>query len=401
MPSKEKDPAKSFEKNAKKHPNRRHADQGDSSARLPGENRGNGRARPISLRETLALLFAGALALSSASAAHATGVPFESDWVGGDSSQQWTLSGRDDPSQNDLIFERIFERLFVEGFPVRESRRERARARLHDEWMQRVRSGDTAAFSVLERGFSRLDGSIEHQLAFFNTPADFEEVARMTIGYCWGHATVTRAFAQFADFAPDDDRASSEAAPAALDPARIQSWIDSVLANRLTRIPGFRDLREFSSHPAVAKPLKEAVVRVWTDLAVSYRAIRAYVGNLKKMDGRDFERFLDRTAQRLDAFQKPKIYLVTESRPYSAHILLANRIELSDRGNRKLCLIDNSSRPAENARCGAFFELLPDGTLEYQGGFERKTTGLRFVEFVPEEKSEIVQAVQGATGAGL
>jgi len=288
----------------------------------------------------------------------------------------------DVPSQNDLIFEKILHRLFIEGFPFRQAIQELQKSMRFDRWMKEGKG----SFGSLAQGSARLDGGLENQLAFVNREEDFSTIARMTIGYCWGHATVTRKFAHFATFSGTGGEALLRTERGR---ALVQSWIDSVLANRPTRIEGFPNLYEFSRHPQVEDLLKHSVVKVWTDLAVSFRAIRAYATNLGRMRGPAFESFYKRVADRLSQNQKPKLYLVRQANPTGAHILLVNRIETGPHGQKVMCLLDNVVEPIENATCQARFELESDGTLTYFKPHQEPAV-IRTAGFVPEEKSEVI-----------
>lgn len=293
------------------------------------------------------------------------------------------------PSQSWLIAEKIVEALFLDTFNLPKALSELNKTLKYGRW---TKNDPASEFAPLAPGFEQLDGRPENQLAFVNQVPDFQNINPLTIGYCWGHATVTRAFNHFAVFSGTGGNKDLETTAGR---RRVEKLIDSVLAFKRTEISGFRNLYEFSSNPAVEDYLKKAVVRTWTNLAVSYRAVRAYVGNLRQQTPTQLAEFVDRVESRLGAYQKSKIYFVRKSAPASGHILLANRVEIGTGGRRILCLIDNDLRPDENSRCQSRFEFENDGSLSYiRVGSDPTEDSVRYIGFVPEEKSEIVSMTQ-------
>ncbi len=117
------------------------------------------------------------------------------------------------------------------------------------------------------KAFSELLPSKANQMAIINSDEEFDSLTDRKIGVCWGVAGVLRKFLMLASFAPDEAYESR---------SFYLKSIDQIVNGYPIRIPGFKNLEDFSSDPVLEKYIKHKMLELWK----AYESDAVYFRNL-------------------------------------------------------------------------------------------------------------------------
>jgi hypothetical protein len=208
---------------------------------------------------------------------------------------------------------------------------------------------------------------LENGLAFRNnsTPSNYAQ----TQGYCWGHANITAKFNRLSFFNPqkipphDIQSSSPTEQQKAID--YYKGLIDQIADNEATEIPGFRNLHQFSSHPALQSYFGDKVAKTWAKNAMSWQGLGTALTTKKQTD-QNYERLFADVKSRLDMNLQPTIVFTYRSSSFHTHATLVSHYEMLPDGKMKLCLRDNNYREELNGLCNHSMQIDPTRGLLYQ-----------------------------------
>lgn len=209
----------------------------------------------------------------------------------------------------------------------------------------------------------------EHSLSFRNADAMYLSSIQGTNGYCWGHASVTSKFNRLAFFNPEDTQIKEALnAPPNSDERNqaIQYYkdvIDQVVDNKVTSIPGFRNLNEFSAHPDLQTYLADKVANSWAERAMSMQGLSTAV-RARAMEQEASEQFFKEIIKKIDHNQQPQIVFTKEGERFKTHAVLVSDYKVVD-DKVILCIRDNNYYPFRNAQCLHQMKIMNDGSINY------------------------------------
>lgn len=246
-----------------------------------------------------------------------------------------------------------------------------------------------------EQGQKMLAGQGENLLSFLNEKSDFANHIQRTVGYCWGHSTVTRTFNYLAHFDPDE---KFEKAPSRENAKKFRAFyrkkIRKIMNMKAQIIPGFKNLREFSADEDIQDLLKNKVVWGWADKTLRARSIGVFTkGQKGLMSKPEIEQFIQEVEGKLAVNHSPKIFFTNLKKPGFIHVVNANEVV---RENKivKICILDNHQYEDELKDCGVSVTIdLEKHELFYQGweNPERELEGfVGQMGFTPEDEIEIL-----------
>ncbi len=203
----------------------------------------------------------------------------------------------------------------------------------------------------------------ENSLPFRNSPYDFKDSDHpMTNGYCWGHASVTSKFNRLAYF--------EESAPVPYEEG-TEEWsdyyediIDSIIDNDVQKIPGFKNLNDFASHPDIKEKFLNKIPHEWASRAMSPSGL-AIAMSSGKMSTKNYQSFIDDVKERLSMGQSPQVVFTGRDMKFQTHALLINEVREIN-GEQILCMRDNNFSPENNELCLNQMRL-ENGELVYHG----------------------------------
>lgn len=232
-------------------------------------------------------------------------------------------------------------------------------------------------------------------LAFLNEKSDFKDHIQRTVGYCWGHTSVTRTLNYLAHFDPES---RLEQAPPREEKRKFRRFyrnkILSMMNYKAQVIPGFKNLREFSNDKVIQKILKNQVVWGWADKALKLRSISIFTRSKKgQMTPEALEAFIDETEHRLDLNHAPKIYFTNLKKPGFIHVVNVNEIRRNE-NEIKVCILDNHQYEDELKDCGVSVSINLNTNEIYYEGWNKPERGVEgFVGrlgFTPEDEVEML-----------
>ena len=240
-------------------------------------------------------------------------------------------------------------------------------------------------FRILSDARNRMvPDSGKNLLSFLNEKKDFADHIQRTVGYCWGHTSVTRNFNYLAHFRP--------AAPKL---ASYKSVIQSIMQNKAAIIPGYANLREFSANPEIKKLLKDQVVWEWLEKSMRVSAIGTSTKGFKGlMEKEKLWSFLYEVREKLSVNHAPKIFFSNLKRPAFIHVVSVYKIIVGNK-DVKLCILDNHQYEDQLKNCGVYVSVKLDGSENYYKGWdnpERQVEGyVGQFGFTPEDDIEIMR----------
>lgn len=206
----------------------------------------------------------------------------------------------------------------------------------------------------------------ENNLAFRNTFGGSRHEA--TNGYCWGHANVTSQFNRLAFFdqskKPPYDLDSKDPKVQQKAIAYYKDLINKITKNQATDVPGFKNLQEFSSHPALQSYIADKVAENWADKAMSWQGIGLTLSS-EPAEGWDNREVFREIQERLDMHIQPAILFNDRGSSTAAHIVTVAYYERLQNGETKLCINDNNEDPKKNENCENFMMINTNGVIYY------------------------------------
>ncbi len=226
----------------------------------------------------------------------------------------------------------------------------------------------------------------ENLLSFLNEKSDFADHIQRTVGYCWGHSSITRNFNYLAYFDPAQEK---------LNPKDYKKIVNQISRGKAAIIPGYKNLREFSADPEIQVYLKDKVVSKWisntlriSSLPVSLKGFKGLM-SLEKLN-----EFLSEVKFRLSVNHTPKIFFSNLKKPGFIHVVSVYDI-VEEEDKTKLCILDNHQYEDELKNCGVFVSVKKDGSENYYSGWnepERNLEGyVGQFGFTPEDRSEMMK----------
>ena len=240
---------------------------------------------------------------------------------------------------------------------------------------------------ILSFGRKRMiPDSGKNLLSFLNERKDFADHIQRTVGYCWGHSSVSRNFNYLAYFEP---------ALRLEDESFYKKKIKSIMRGNAEVIPGFSNLREFSSDEVIKKLLKDEVVWKWADKALRLRSIGASLKGFKGlMKKKELLSFLSEVKEKLSVNHTPKIFFSNLKKPGFIHVVNVYNV-IEEKDMVKLCILDNHQYEDQQRNCGVFVSIKLDGSENFYDGWDKSKRQLEgFVGqfgFTPEDDVEILK----------
>lgn len=226
----------------------------------------------------------------------------------------------------------------------------------------------------------------EHLLSFLNEKKDFADHIQRTVGYCWGHTSVTRNFNYLAHFDPSLKKE---------EPKKYKKIIRKIMRGKAQIIPGYANLREFSAEPEIMVALKDQVVWKWLEKAMRVRSIGTSLKGMKGLMAKnELMGFIDQVKDKLSVNHAPKVFFSNLKKPGFIHIVsIYNVVEEEDQ--IKLCILDNHEYEDKLKDCGVFVTVKKDGSENYYEGWNNPAREIEgFVGqfgFTPEDDLEILK----------
>ena len=226
----------------------------------------------------------------------------------------------------------------------------------------------------------------ENLLSFLNEKKDFADHIQRTVGYCWGHSSVTRNFNYLAHFDPSLEK---------VKPKAYRKIIRKIMRGKAQVIPGFASLREFSADPEIMVYLKDQVVWKWLDKSLRVRSIGVSTQGQKGLMTKDeVMNFVDDVKEKLSVNHAPKVFLTNLKKPGFIHVVsIYNLVEEEEQ--IKLCILDNHQYEDELKNCGVYVSVKKDGSENYYEGLNNPAREIEgYVGqfgFTPEDDLEIVK----------
>ncbi|MDA8793026.1 hypothetical protein N9N67_07265 [Bacteriovoracaceae bacterium] len=160
---------------------------------------------------------------------------------------------------------------------------------------------------------------LENSLTFNNHCPNIPDKAIKGSGFCWGYASLEQKLLRLASFD------SSKQAPATIN---SEEWISfyeekiaSVLENNFTIIPGFKNLREFSSNKKIEWMLKKFMILTWTNEAHHPSGLKG--SKFKGWELGKKKEFFEQTIELLDLGFTPLVLQAKGEGRKNSHVLVA------------------------------------------------------------------------------
>jgi len=207
---------------------------------------------------------------------------------------------------------------------------------------------------------------IENGLAFRNvtTPSNYE----LTQGYCWGHANINSQFNRLAFFQPAKTPPHNIQSN---DPVEQQkaidyykSLVDRINNNEVVEIPGFNNLFQFSSHPALQSYIGDKVAKTWASKAMSWQGLGTALST-KQQHQHTYELLFEDVKSRIDMNLQPTIVFTASSSAFYTHATLVSHYETKSDGKIKICLRENNYSENDNRQCKHSMHIDPVKGLMY------------------------------------
>jgi hypothetical protein len=258
-----------------------------------------------------------------------------------------------------------------------------------------------ADLSILKEGYERMmpENGGDYLMDFLNEKSDFAGYHQRTLGYCWGHTSMTRNFNYLAHWDLEDANQQNPPSKENLKQWKrfYQKKIRSIMNGKAQIIPGYANLREFTADIDIQTLTKHSVVRSWGKTAISLKGIPVFFKNFTRaMKNAEIDAMIETLQSRLDANYTPKIFMANLKNPMFMHIISVIDIVKEDNGNRKVCILDNHEYEEDLKDCGRFLEIYPDGRMFYTGWDDpsRNLEGwVRRFGLTPEDNIEMLNFV--------
>lgn len=225
-------------------------------------------------------------------------------------------------------------------------------------------------------------------LAFRNRtiPSKYQQ----TQGYCWGHSRLTSQFNRLAFFKPQKKAPYSINAKNSSEQVKAINYykkiIDKIDRNEAVDIPGFRDLKSFSEHPALQSYIADKVAKSWARHAMSWQGLSVATGSSKRTNAEYTQVFKD-IKERLDMNMQPTIVFTKRGEKFYTHASLVSHYETLKNGQLKLCLRDNNNPEIYAEPCIDHMIIDPKKGLLYS---DRRWGEIGDMTIVHNDKSDAV-----------
>lgn len=244
-------------------------------------------------------------------------------------------------------------------------------------------------FDILKMNNHDKDDSSDNSLAFTNGDPQFYKNYKDYTGFCWGHALVTQRFNRLVRFQKNlpkkfesEDNASSRL-------KEYKDIIEKLNNNEPVDIPGFKNLKDFSSDPEVKDLLQESVKKNWAQNAMSTQGLSMITSG--EPQGADYyHQLFDDLEFRLKNNQSPAIVFNDRESPTKSHTVLVNGSGTAPDGQRYICLRDNNFAPERSLNCQNKMILTKDGTVTYSKWIPNK---IGKVKLSYSENSNLVEQI--------
>lgn len=253
-------------------------------------------------------------------------------------------------------------------------------------------------FSIFKDAYQKMQPDTgEHLLDFLNEKKKFRRHHQRTLGYCWGHTTLTRKFNYLAYF--DEDNKQEEFIPSKKNMRKWRRFykkkIKRIMRGKATYISGFKNLREFTADPDILKMTKLKTVRSWWSHAVRMSAVPVFLTNFKRpMNIDEISTLIKDIEFKLSNYITPKIYMANMKKPMFMHIISVYNVIHDEDGSTRICILDNHQYEDELRGCQTYLRAYPDGRLYYPGWEEPETElegWVRRFGYTPEDLRETVK----------
>jgi len=161
--------------------------------------------------------------------------------------------------------------------------------------------------------------------------------------------------------------------------------IKKVSLNKVAIIPGFKNLKEFSTHPSIQEVLKDEVGREWAEENHNFENIVLQVRNdLTDMSKSQSVSLFKEIKERIDNHMQPKVWFTD----IDTHVVLISHYEIDHEGNIVLWPRDNNVSPRRNHSCLHKITINKSGEVQHS-----KRGKLRMMRLSPTEDSNTVEQV--------
>ena len=219
-------------------------------------------------------------------------------------------------------------------------------------------------FSILNRSGLAMNDSEENSLSFTNNDLEFYKRDSHYTGYCWGHAVVTQRFNRLAKFVPSEPKKFSNIDEYEQRRRELKYIIKKINNNEPVDIPGYKNLKDFSSDPEVKEILLDNVKDEWARNAMSTQGL-SIVASGKPESKEYYEDLFNDIEFRLKNHQSPAIVFNQRESSAFAHTVMVSGSGMTRDGTRYLCLRDNNYQQHNNMNCSSKMYLNANGTVSY------------------------------------
>jgi len=209
---------------------------------------------------------------------------------------------------------------------------------------------DFSILSSVKKRMSPENG--DFLLGFLNKKHDFIQHTPSKLGYCWGHATVTRNVGYLAQFDPEQ---KIELAPSEDNKRKFRIFyrkkIRKMMLGQVQVIPGFTNTREFSSHPLLINMFKSFVVNQWANRALRFGSIKfLFKGKKKVMSPEKVKKLVQEIQEKLSINHAPLLLFSPLGKPSASHVTVVYDLRIEN-DQIKICISDNNFYENEIRDC--------------------------------------------------
>lgn len=223
--------------------------------------------------------------------------------------------------------------------------------------------------TIMRKTAHQMIPSEENSLHFRNHAEGVFKYQELS-GFCWGHSTVEQRMVQLSVFKPEEKCPYEEGS---------RDWvlfykriIDDLVHNTARIIPGFKNLYEFSGHPAFEEYIALQVSKTWAKQAAGIANMKHFIR--LKNDKKSNLQFVKRTKEYID-FNVSPVIVKSEKIDFSygffsaftdlgnAHAVVAYKYEVLENGSTKIYFRDNSETIESNAKGENYVVIGADGEL--------------------------------------
>ncbi len=284
------------------------------------------------------------------------------------------------PTQQAQIQSKAVSILLTNLFTT-ESRRKLARN------LTTIADGLSAPYSF--KSLDEMLPSAANAFAIANTDAEYEYLSDFKFGICWSLTGTLRKFIMLAKFDPNTEAPFDRLNDTENYLRYYASKIEKILAGEPVVIPGFRNLREFSSEPGIEYYLKSRMVTEWkTDIGTSsvFRNFQ-FIPDVHIM-----ERTMAAVRHLLQKNIFPKIYITGKGdRSFfvyqDKHVLMPYQTGADNLGH-PITYVWDPNFYGQNVRKYPTFIIKADKAYVTSHFKEEEITELKGLEFPPEEELE-------------